>query len=488
MTDPTSRRKFLGLSALGLAAAAVPEMIQPASAATLEPATWDTPASANEAPNSPEISIWETFGDQRFVVAPQIAWHRGSKTPSADQLHLNPGTKFQEILGFGGAFTDAACYTFNQLAPAEREKLFHELFHSMGLSVGRVCVGSSDYSTKLYSYDDGEADPDLTRFSIEHDREYILPMLREARQANPDLFLFSSPWSPPGWMKFNGTMLGGSMRNHYFPVYAKYYLKFLQAYAAVGVPVQALTTQNEVDTDQDGRMPACIWPQEYEIAFLREHLGPLLESTGMKTKIWLLDHNYNLWGRVIDSLDDEKLRKYVNAVAWHGYYGKPEMMSKVHDAYPEAEMHWTEGGPDYTEPGYLTDWCKWGATFSEVLRNWCRSITAWNLALDERGRPNIGPFPCGGVVMINSQTKEITRSGQYWAFAHYARAIRRGARRFESQTATADLQHIALENPDGQKVLVITNSGPAKTIELRLANNAASVPLKAKSLTTLTWK
>jgi glucosylceramidase len=164
------------------------------------------------------------------------------------------------------------------------------------------------------------------------------------------------------------------------------------------------------------------------------------------------------------------------------------MMSKAHDVYPEAEMHWTEGGPDYTEPGYLTDWCKWGATFSDVLRNWCRSITAWNLALDERGRPNIGPFPCGGVVTINSQTREITRSGQYWALAHYARGVRRGARRFESQSAAADLRHVALENPDGQKVLVVTNPGPAKTIELRLANKAATVSLKNNSLTTLTWK
>jgi glucosylceramidase len=474
---------------MGLAAAVIPEAVQPASAATIRPAAM-TNFSASESPNSPEISIWETAGDQRFAAAPQISWHSAAKKPSADQIHLNPGTKFQEILGFGGAFTDAACFTFNRLAPGEREKLFHEFFHpsEMGLSVGRICVGSSDYSTKLYSYDDGEADPDLARFSIEHDREYILPMLREARKANPDLFLFSSPWSPPGWMKFNGTMLGGSMRNHYFPVYAKYYLKFLQAYAAEGVPVQALTTQNEVDTDQDGKMPACIWPQEYEITFLRDHLGPLLESNGLKTKIWLLDHNYNLWGRVVDSLEDEKLRKYVNAVAWHGYVGTADMMSKVHDVYPDAEMHWTEGGPDYTDPGYLTDWCKWGATFSDVLRNWCRSITAWNLALDERGRPNIGPFPCGGVVTIHSQTREIIRSGQYWAFAHFARAIRRGARRFESQTAVADLRHVAVENPDGRKVLVVANAGAPRTIELRLASKAATVPLRTNSLTTLTWK
>jgi glucosylceramidase len=484
LTKQTSRRSFLGISALGLAAAVVPDVVMPAAGTAKS-------ASGNEmSSRSPEISIWVTSGDERFASAPRSTWRPAAGTPATDYLQLNPGTKFQEILGFGGAFTDATCYMFNQLAPSAREQLFHELFHpsEMGLSTGRVCVGSSDYSTKIYSYDDGEADPDLTRFSIDHDREYILPMLRQARQVNPDLFLFSTPWSPPGWMKFNNSMLGGSMRNHYFAAYAKYYLKFLQTYAAEGVPVQALTSQNEVDTDQDGRMPACLWGQEYEIKFVRDHLGPLLESTGQPTKIWILDHNYNLWGRVLDSLQDDKLRKYVNAVAWHGYYGTPDMMSKVHEAYPEAGMHWTEGGPDYTDPGYLTDWCKWGGIFSDVLNNWCRSITAWNLALDERGRPNIGPFPCGGVVTINSQSKEITRCGQYWGFAHYSRVIRRGARRFASQSSTADLRHVALENPDGQQILIVTNTGPARTIELRLANMAASVPLKENSLTTLAWR
>jgi glucosylceramidase len=484
MTRQTSRRGFLELSALGIAAAVVPsEPGHPVLAAS---------QSGSQVANvRPEISVWVTSGGEHFAAAPQATWRPASApTPGNDHLWLNPGRKFQQILGFGGAFTDATCYTFNRLAPTAREQLFHELFHpsEMGLNTGRICVGASDYSTKLYSYDDGDADPELTRFSIEHDREYILPMLRQARQANPELFLFSAPWSPPGWMKFNNSMLGGSMRKHFLPVYAKYYLKFLQAYAAEGVPVQALTSQNEVDTDQDGRMPACLWGQEYEIEFVRDHLGPLLESSGQVTKIWILDHNYNLWGRVVDSLQDEKLRRYVNAVAWHGYAGTPDMMSKVQNACPEVEMHLTEGGPDYTNPNYLTDWCEWGATFSDVLNNWCRSITSWNLALDEHGRPNIGPFPCGGVVTINSQSREITRSGQYWAFAHYSRIVRRGARRFDSQSTLTDLKHVALENPDGQQVLVLTNPGVARTIELRLANMTASVPLKAASVTTLAWK
>ena len=150
---------------------------------------------------------------------------------------VDPSMKFQEILGFGAAFTDASCFTFNRLDPVARERVFYELFDpsEMGLSVCRTCIGSSDYSTKVYSYDDGDADPDLTRFSIEHDRAYILPILREARKANPDLFLFSSPWSPPGWMKSNHSMLGGNMRREYMSSYANYILKFLQGYEAEGV-------------------------------------------------------------------------------------------------------------------------------------------------------------------------------------------------------------------------------------------------------------
>ena len=483
MINPTSRRSFLGISALGLAAAVIPDVSRPAEAST------PSGASGREPSNNSPISIRSTSDDGPYAAASPVTWHPALEAPATDQIQLNPRVKFQEILGFGGAFTDATCYTFNRLTPPAREELFHELFHSseMGLSVGRICVGSSDYSTKVYSFDEGEADPDLTRFSIDHDREYILPMLREVRKANPDMFLFSSPWSPPGWMKFNGTMLGGSMRRHHLAAYARYYQKFLQGYSAAGVPVQALTTQNEVDTDQDGRMPACIWPQEYEIEFVRDHLGPLLEGSGMSVQVWLLDHNYNLWGRATCMLSDAKLRRYANAIAWHGYYGTPDMMSKVKDAYPEAEMHWTEGGPDYTDPGYLTDWCKWSGNFSDILRNWCRSITAWNLALDERGHPNIGPFPCGGVVTIDSQTRQVTRSGQYWAFAHYARAIRRGARRFDSQSATTDLQHVALENPNGERVLILTNPGPARIIGIRLGNMATSVPLKTNSVSTISW-
>lgn len=475
MSSEQSRRTFLKLSAIGVTAAAAGEL---ASAVSV----------SESAPQSAEISVRVTNGTLRYASGASLAWRKANKAAD-NAILLDPGTKFQEMLGFGAAFTDSACYTFGRLDPSVREQLFHEMFHpsEMGLNVCRTCMGSSDYSREVFSYDEGDPDPDMKRFSIAHDQAYVLPMLREARNANRDLFLFSSPWSPPGWMKAGGSMLGGSMRQRYFGPYAQYFLKFLQAYAAEGVPVQAVTVQNEVDTDQDGRMPACSWPQEYEIGFVKNHLGPLLRKNGLSTKIWILDHNYNLWGRAVAELDDPDLRTFSNAIAFHGYVGTPEMMTKAHEAHPDAQMYWTEGGPDYTAPDYATDWANWSKTFTQAICNWCQAITGWNLALDEKGRPNIGPFPCGGVVTIHSQTKEITRSGQYWAFAHFSRNVRRGARRFRSECKLRGVDQVAFENPDGRKVLVVTNSGDEKTVVLKQANKMVEVALTPNSVNTLSW-
>lgn len=473
MSTEQSRREFLKMSAYGVAAASTSQ--------------WAEARRVSATPELGQITVYVTSDERRYQRAPSLVWKAGN--PREEVIQLDPGKKYQEMLGFGAAFTDAACYTLNRLDPSRREKLLHELFHpsEMGLNVCRTCIGSSDYSTDLFSYDEGQPDPEMSRFSIARDQSYVLPMMREARQQNPDLFLFSSPWSPPGWMKAGGSMLGGSMRQKYFPAYAKYFVKFLEAYAAEGVPVQAVTVQNEVDTDQDARMPACSWPQEYEMGFVKNHLGPALEQNGIPTKIWILDHNYNLWGRAVAELDDPGVHRYSNAVAFHGYVGTADQMSKFHQAYPEAQIYWTEGGPDYTAPDYLTEWTNWGRTLAEITRNWAQSMTGWNLALDEKGRPNIGPFSCGGLVTIHSETGEITRSGQFWALAHFSRHVRRGARRFDSAGKIAGVDHVAFENPDGQKILVMANSGAAKSVAVKLAGDVAELPLPKDSLSTFCW-
>jgi glucosylceramidase len=486
-----SRRDFLKNSALGLGAIAASVSAAPSAQASDSSGS----AQAKTSPPTPDISVWFTNAKQRFAAGHPLQWtptpksSSSSSSPSLDSVQLVPSNKFQDILGFGGCFTDTSCYLINQLHQPLREQLLHELCHpsEMNLSVHRTCIGSADSAATLYSYDEGDPDPDLKRFSIDHDREYILPVLRSVREINPEVFFFSSAWSPPGWMKWNKSMLGGSMSRQYLSSYARYLLKFVQAYAAEGVQVHAITTQNEIDTDQHGQMPACTWSQECETEFITDHLGPLFEETGTPTKIWILDHNFVYWGRVISQLDNPDFRRYACSVAWHAYVGEPAMMSKVHAAHPEAQMYYTEGSTDYNDPHYQDDWTTWSSLYTAVFNNWCRSATAWNVATDEHGKPNIGPYPCGGILIINPRTQEIIRSGQYWALAHFSRAMHRGARRFETQSLAANLHHVAFENPGGQKVLVLTNPGAARTVQINHALNSTSVALEENSITTLVW-
>ena len=474
----SSRRDFLKWTAAGAIAARLPRAL---------------------AGTSP-ISVWTTAGKLRHAKQASLAWSTGLVTvgmldgkpaPPSNLITINPVEEMQEILGFGGAFTDAACFTLHRLDAGARKQLFHQLFHpsEVGLSTGRCCIGSSDYAAKAYSFDEGpEADPDLKRFSIEHDREYILPIMKEARAVNPALWLLASPWSPPAWMKVNNSMLGGVIRRKYLPVYASYFEKFLSAYAAEGVKINSVTPQNEVDTDQDSRMPACAFPQEYELELVRDHLGPLLAKSKSPADIWILDHNYNLWGRAMSELEDDDALKYIKGVAWHGYVGKADAMTRVKKAYPKVDMFWTEGGPDFDTPGYETEWSKWSSAFTGILRNWARTIIVWNLALDEKGKPNIGPFNCAGLVTVHSTTKKVTYSGQFYAIQHFSSHIRRGAKVVQSTGDLEGVQHVVAKNPDKTFAAVLTNSGKDKRrVTLTSGGSSVAVDLAPDSVTTLTW-
>ena len=485
MSTPASRRDFIKRTALTMGSLG----ISPSSSKASCFDTTESAADASTHPPQSNIAAWFTNDRERLTAGAPINWQAASESSSPDSVRLVMNNQFQDILGFGGCFSDASCYQISQLRPALREEFLHDLFHpsAMNLSVNRTCIGAADSAAMIYSYDEGEADPELKRFSIDHDRAYILPILRRVREMNPEVFYFSSPWSPPGWMKWNKSMLGGSMSRQYLSSYAQYMLKFIHAYAAEGVPIQAITTQNEIDTDQHGQMPACTWSQECETEFITDHLGPLFAKAGITTKIWILDHNYVYWGRVISELDDPEFRRYVNSVAWHGYVGQPSMMSKVQAAHPEVQMYFTEGSTDYNDPHYRDDWTKWSTTYTDVLRNGCRSATAWNIATDENGKPNIGPYPTGGIVIINAHTQEVIRSGQYWALAHFSRSIKRGARRVESQSDALNLAHVAAENPGGQKVLILTNTGAARAIQINQESHSAVVQLKENSIATLVW-
>ncbi len=438
------------------------------------------------------VRMWRTDRDKRHAKVDAPSWKPAGQ--SADAIVLDPATTKQEILGFGAAMTDASCYLLSRLSDTDRKAVMHDLFapQEMALNVCRTCIGASDYSRTMYSFDESpEPDPELKKFSIDHDKEYILPMLREARKENPELFLFSSPWSPPGWMKPNNSMLGGAMRKTSFGPYALYFQRFLEGYKAEGVAIDAVTVQNETDAEQEGKMPACLWAQEAEMEFVAKYLGPTLRKAGLNTTIWVLDHNYSLWGRALDELSDPAPYEYIDGIAWHGYVGDPSAMTKVHDAFPAKSAYWTEGGPDIAQPDYQTDWTNWAGQFNGILNNWARSITGWNVALDEKGNPNIGPFSCGGVITIENGSQKITRSGQYWAFAHYSRHVKRGAKVIStsgaSESAKGSPSYVAFRNPDGGYALVVANPGAERSVKVQVGGNCLEFKAPADSVHTLEW-
>ena len=434
------------------------------------------------------IRLISTYKNKRLRELSKLSFSI-SNSDNTNIIKVDMDKKYQDILGFGAALTDSACYVISQLEKNIGERLMESLFSpdDMNISVCRLSVGSSDYARQLYSYDDTVDDYELKDFSIDYDRKYIIPLILKARDINPDLFLFSSTWSPPGWMKTGGDMYGGWLRDKYLETYARYYTCFLKEYERAGILIDGLTLQNETETDQLGKMPASYMHPEYEQIIIKDYLDTLLKNNDLKTKIWIMDHNFIMWKRAKWMLDDINLKEKVDGVAFHPYGGTADMMSMLHNAHPEVNLYWTEGGPGLRSD-YEKSWSEWGKKFAEAMNNWCRSITAWNLALDEEGNPNIGPFKCAGMITIDSITKEVTYSGQYYAMGHFSRFVKKGANRVFSSGTVDDVYHTAFVNPNGEKVLVITNTGGDRELQIEYNGKFIKFSCPEDSISTMIWQ
>jgi glucosylceramidase len=419
--------------------------------------------------------------------------------PGAYQLKRTGKILSDDFLGFGVAITGSSCYDLALMEANERTALIRNLYtkDGIGLSIARLSVASSDYSAELYSYDDVENDTALEHFSIDRDKAYIIPMIKEILAENPDLYLFASPWSPPGWMKTSGSLCGGYMRMEYIDCYADYIIRFLEEYEKCGIHISALTPQNEPETQQHSQMPACIWHPDIEAAFIKV-LRRKLDEKGMDVKIWMYDYNFDNWVRVKWALDHHAgLKDACDGVAFHYYRGAIEQTAALQEAYPDLKLHFTEGGPRLYD-NYATDWCKWSIMMSKVLNRSYRSFTGWNLMLDETGGPNIGPFFCGGLVTRNSVTGALSYSGQYKAFRQVARFMDAGAvvealsvvdRPNGMSTypkANAPLQASVWKNPNGTVVYLLINpDSEKKQIELEENGQTFYVELLPNSVSTV---
>ncbi|MBR4866951.1 MAG: hypothetical protein IKU11_09690 [Clostridia bacterium] len=408
------------------------------------------------------------------------------------------GTGFR----FGAAITPSSCYELNQMDPRERAALLQKLYgkEGLGLSCARVCVASSDYSAELYSYDDAADDTQLQHFSVTRDEAYVIPMIKEILAVNPDLYLLASPWSPPYWMKTGGSMCGGYMREKYVECYADYMVKFIRAYGEYGIKISAVTPQNETNTDQNGKMPACIWHPETEAKFI-QILRQKLDDAGLDVKIWMFDHNFNDVRRVLWSLREcEGLRESCDGVAFHYYEGSVEETRVVKETHPDLELHFTEGGPRLTQ-NYDTDWAKWGIMIIKSMKAGYSSFTGWNLMLNELGGPNVGPFIglCGGLVTRDRVAGEIRYSGQYKAFTHLAPYITPESKLYPlTQTIfprykmsaypqpIQDVEGILVKNPDGKQIAILVNPNPTGVqVQLELAGILWYAELQGDCISTL---
>ncbi len=455
-------------------------------------------ALASACGHQPVAAVWVTTGDQRKLLSrePDVAFST-QPTAALPTIAVDDTAIYQEMVGFGAAITDASALNINRLAPERREALLRDLFDAdsgIGLSFTRLTIGASDFSPRHYSFDDvpppsGERDPALARFSIEPNRADVLPVVRRALAINPQLKIVASPWSPPGWMKTGGSLIGGTLRPDAYGPFAEYLRRYIEAYAALGVPIYALTVQNEPHFEPKN-YPGMRLEPPARARFIGEYLGPLFERQRISTLILDWDHNWDEPESPLRVLSDSIARRYVAGVAWHCYGGDVSAQTKVHDAYPTRDAYFTEcSGGDWA-PSFAEN-LQWNVRTLIIgaTRNWARGVLLWNLALDERHGPHTGGCGnCRGVVTIDSRSGAVTRNVEYYALAHASRFVRPGARRIASTSGIAGLESVAFRNPDGSTALIVVNTNAQECrFTVRWGGKGLVYVLPGGAVATLRW-
>lgn len=388
-----------------------------------------------------------------------------SRTAELPIVLVDSHTSFQTIEGFGGAFTEAAAHTYYKMSPELRAEILKAYFDPSagnGYTLCRTHINSCDFSLSNYAYTEVPGDVDLKHFSIEHDRHQLIPMIREASgKVGASFKLLASPWSPPAWMKTNGQMNhGGKLKPEYRQAWANYLVRYVQEYEQEGVPIWALTVQNEPLATQI--WDSCIYTGEEERDFVRDFLGPALEKAGMLDRVKLLiwDHNRDLlYERAKVVYDDPAASRYVWGAAFHWYVGDYfENVQLTHDAYPEKQLLFSEGcqegGPHYD------DWVvgeRYGQSMLQDLNHWTTAWVDWNLLLDQRGGPNHGGNYCSAPLMADYNKGSLYYHNSFYYIGQISRFVRPGAKRVVCTSTLDELETTAFLNPDGTLAVVILN-------------------------------
>jgi glucosylceramidase len=442
---------------------------------------------------------------------------------SVSTIILRPEQKFQEILGFGGSFTESSASLLNGLSAEKRQEVIDAYFGDEGAmySLTRTHMNSCDFSLKQYSYAPVAGDTSLENFSIMEDMDDIIPMIKDAMAVSTEGFkIISSPWTAPPWMKDNNHYVGGKLLPEFYPVWAQFFSKYVDSYSKEGIDIWGFTVENEPHGNGNNWESMLYSPEEMT-RFVRDYLGPILEQDGYGDKI-ILGYDQNRAGLkewVDEMYKDEASSKYFDGVAIHWYESTyevfPDALQYAHNKAPDKYIIETEGCVDSEVPKWKDDnwyWSKeatdWGWDWAReeekylhpkyapvhryardiigCLNNWVDGWIDWNMVLDKRGGPNWFENWCVAPVLVDVEADEVYYTPIYYTMVHFSKFIRPGAVRIGIEVGDQHLQATAAQNPDGRIAIVVFNEGvEAKTFNLEMNGLEHLISIDSQAIQTI---
>lgn len=418
-------------------------------------------------------------------------------TPSGTII-IRPDVTRQKIDGFGFAITGSAAYNLMKMKPEARKQLLNKTFsprHGYGCSFVRVPIGCSDFSLSEYTCCDTEGIDNFSLTSEEYD--YIIPVLKEILSVNPDLKIISAPWTAPRWMKTNRWWTDGQLRRECYQDYAEYFARWIEAFREQGVNIYAVTPQNEPLNRGNSASMYMGWDEQRD--FIKEALGPKLQSRNLPVKIFAFDHNYNY-----DNIDSQKsypvkiyadpdADKYVAGAAFHNYGGSATEMTAVHNARPDKELlftEWTAGSWSWPGVGVNGTTTDAQAILFDVLSNWGQGAIVWNFMLDSDHGPHRpgGATTANGAVDINTGGYDtLTYNSFYYVICTAAYAVSKDAVRIALTGSVQDVACLAFDNGDGYGVVLMNKSSSEKKVKIQEGSRSFVAVLPPKSLASYRW-
>ena len=450
---------------------------------------------ASGAQETPDAQLWLTTVDRSSLLAVQtVPLHFTESGESLPTVTVNDMQQFQAIDGFGFAVTGGSAQLLMRMTPERRTALLKQIFSREGDGIGasyvRVSIGSSDMNDHVYSYDDmpaGQTDPQLTHFSLAADRADVIPVMKEILAIEPTIKILGSPWSAPAWMKTNDDVRGGELKPEYYGAYAQYLVKYIEGMKAEGIPLTAITVENEPLNPKN--TPSMVMFAQEEGTFIAKYLGPAFEKAGIKTEIQVYDHNPDVTSYPLSILADPVASKYVAGTAFHLYGGSSSALTDVHNEYPNKNLYLTEQSVGGRSNGSTIDIAEpVGRVLIGGTRNWARNVLLWNLAADPHAGPHTndgGCTMCYGAITLDGDTA--TFNAGFYAMAHFSKFVPPGSTRIGS-TELEQLQTAAFLTPEGKVVLVVANSGNfAKTFQIVYHGLGTTTTLHSESAATYVW-